>query len=127
MKKSAKTILFWTPRILCILFTAFISIFAADVFEGNQGFWQTVLALLLHLIPAFLMLIILVVSWRWEWIGGTLFTGLGIFYIAWFWGRFHWSAYVIISGSLFLLGFLFILGWIYRKEIKMKNQLNENN
>ena len=41
-----KTWLTWTPRILGLLFAAFLSLFALDVFEqGYQG-WETVLALL---------------------------------------------------------------------------------
>ncbi len=118
MKTTAKRILFWTPRVLCLLFAVFISLFALDVFGENHGFWNTVLALLIHLIPTGLLLVILAFTWRWEWIGGLLFPALGAFYIIAFWGRFHWAAYVILSGSLFLLGALFLLGWIYRSDIR---------
>ncbi len=49
-------------------------------------------------------------------IGGLLFPALGAFYIIAFWGRFHWSVYAIISGSLFLLGGLFLLSWKSRRQ-----------
>jgi len=120
MKKPTKWFLFWTPRILCLLFAAFISLFALDVFGENQGFWHTTLALLMHLIPTGILLLILALTWRWEWVGGLLFPGLGAFYILAFWGRFHWSVYVILSGSLFLLGALFLLGWKYRTELRAR-------
>ena len=120
MKTSTKRILFWTPRILCLLFAAFISLFALDVFGDHQGLWQTTLALLIHLIPTGILLLILAVTWRWEWVGGLLFPALGAFYIVAFWGRFHWSAYAILSGCLFLLGALFLLGWKYRMELHAK-------
>jgi hypothetical protein len=118
MKTTMKHILFWTPRILCLLFAGFISLFALDVFGGNHGFWNTLLALLRHLIPTGILLLILAVAWRWEWIGGLLFSALGALYIIGMWGRFHWSAYAVISGPLFLLGALFLLGWKYRSEIR---------
>ena len=120
MKTPMKRFLFWTPRILCLLFAGLISLFALDVFEGNHGFWNTTLALLMHLIPTGLLLIILAVSWRWEWVGGLLFPALGAFYLIAFGGKFHWSVYVIISGSLFLLGVLFLLNWSHRAELHAK-------
>ena len=120
MKKPTKRFLFWTPRILCLFFTALISLFALDVFGENQGFWNTTLALLIHLIPTGILLLILALTLRREWVGGLLFPALGAVYIIAFWGRFHWSAYLILSGSLFLLGALFLLGWKYRAELRAK-------
>jgi hypothetical protein len=118
MKTLTKAFLFWTPRILCLLFAAFISMFALDVFEEKHGFWNTALALLVHLIPTAVLLLILALAWRWEWIGGVVFPVLGACYLFFFWGRFHWSAYAIISGSLFLLGTLFLLGWSSRLKLR---------
>lgn len=118
MKTTPKRLLFWTPRILCLLFAGFLSLFALDVFESRLGFWQTILALLIHLIPTWLVLLTLAIAWRWEWVGGTLLVGLGAFYLIAFWGRFHWSAYLCIAGPLFLTGLLFFLGWLYRREIR---------
>jgi hypothetical protein len=121
MKTSTKRFLFWTPRIICILFACFISIFALDVFDETHGFWNTLLALLIHLIPTGLLLLILAVAWRWEWVGALLFSALGILYFIAFWGRFHWSVYAIIAGPLFLLSALFLLGWIRRMDIRAKS------
>jgi hypothetical protein len=117
MKTSTKRFLLWTPRILCLLFAGLISLFALDVFEENDGFWNTTLALLMHLVPTAILLILLAVSWRWECFGGLAFPALGAYYLVAFWGKFHWSAYAIISGSLFLLGALFLLSWSKRAEL----------
>ena len=114
MNTITKRFLFWAPRVLCLFFAAFISLFALDVFSEHRGFWDTTLALLMHLIPTAILLAILALSWRWEWVGGLLFPALGAAYLAAFWGRFHWSAYVVLSGSLFLLGALFLLSWSKR-------------
>ena len=120
MKTLAQRLLFWTPRILGLLFAAFISLFAFDVFEGNHGFWQTTLALMMHLIPTAILIAVVAVSWRWEWVGGVLFPGLGIFYLVSFWGRFPWSVYALISGPLFLLGVLFLMNWRQRATLHAK-------
>ncbi|HLE60293.1 MAG TPA: hypothetical protein VI700_02045, partial [Thermoanaerobaculaceae bacterium] len=99
---------------------AFISIFAADVFGEGRGFWQTALALLMHLIPTFLIVAILVVSWRREWIGGILFIALGVLYIVWAWNRPFgiWSTFLMIAGPPVLTGALFLLNWRYRAELR---------
>ena len=64
MNASVKRVLFWAPRILCILFAIFLSVFALDVFSEGYGFWQTIGALLLHLVPTFIVVIALLIGWR---------------------------------------------------------------
>ncbi|HUU28898.1 MAG TPA: hypothetical protein VM123_13890 [archaeon] len=118
MKRPVKRLLFWTPRVLCILFAIFVSLFALDVFSEGYGFWKTILALLIHLIPTYIIIIVLIFSWRWEWVGGILFTALGAFYIFWVWGRFTWLTYLVMSGPLFLVGVLFLVNWVYRAELR---------
>lgn len=109
--------LFWTPRILCLLFAAFLSVFALDVFDEGYGFWKTILALLVHLIPTWIILIVLAISWRWEWVGAILFTALGVLYPVLFWGRFVWYVYLFMSGPLFAVGGLFLVNWFFRREL----------
>jgi hypothetical protein len=114
MKKPIHPVLFWAPRGLVILQAAFISIFALDVFGEGYTFWQTVLALFMHLLPTFAVLIVLAIAWRWEWIGAVLLAGLGIFYIFSIGIKIHWSASLIIAGPLFLAGGLFLANWIIK-------------
>ena len=118
MKKPMKRIVFWMPRVLCVLFAVFISLFALDVFGEGYGFWETIVALLMHLIPTGIILIALAIAWRWEWIGAILFVALGAWYVIMAWGEFDWIAYLLISGPLFLLGALFLVNWLYRAELR---------
>lgn len=68
----------WIPRILGIIAILFISIFALDSFEpGHSPGWQ-LQAFLVHLIPSFFMLILLVIAWKREWLGGLLFALSGL-------------------------------------------------
>ena len=120
MNTSTKLALFWTPRVLCILFAMLLSLFASDVFSEGFGFWRTILALLIHLVPVYIVVIALVIAWRWEWVGAILFIALALFYLVGSWGRFHWSAYLVISGPLVLLGVLFLFNWIYRAQLRTR-------
>ncbi|MBN1935064.1 MAG: hypothetical protein JW934_10385 [Anaerolineae bacterium] len=115
MKEPIKKLLFWTPRIMTILFAVFVSLFALDVFGPGQNFWNMLLGFLIHLIPTYLIVIALVIAWRWEWVGTILFVGLGVLYIVWARGQ-HWSAYLILSGTSCLIGLLFLASWLYRRR-----------
>jgi hypothetical protein len=111
MKSSLKRVLTWTPRVLAILFAAFISLFALDVFGEGYTFWETLWALLMHLVPTFLVLIALAIAWRWAWLGGILFLALGVGYLLLAGSRVHWSAVLFIAGPLWLVGGLFLVSW----------------
>jgi hypothetical protein len=118
MKKSVKPVVFWMPRIMCLLFAVFVSLFALDVFGAGYGFWGTIVALLMHLIPTAIILIVLAIAWRWEWIGAILFVALGVWYVIMAWGKFGWPTYLFIAGPLFLVGALFLVNWLYRAELQ---------
>jgi hypothetical protein len=118
MQPSTKRLLYWTPRVLTILFAIFISLFALDVFSEGKGFWEITLALLMHLIPTAIIIGVLVLSWRREWIGAILYVAMAILYIVWAWGRFPLSTYLIIAGPLVLTGALFMVNWLLRAQIR---------
>jgi len=115
-----KPLLFWTPRVLCLLFAVFLSLFALDVFNEGYGFWKTILALLVHLIPTWIVLAVLAISWRWEWAGAMLF-------------RLPWhlvSAQHLGTDALVrpprdlrstvLVGAMFLIDWMYRARLATK-------
>lgn len=77
MKTSVK-MLKWTPRILCILAILFLSLFAFDSFSSERTFWQNTGAFLMHLIPSFVLIAILIVAWKWENIGGIILIIVGV-------------------------------------------------
>lgn len=87
--------------------------FALDVFGEGYGFGETILALLIHLIPTYLVIIALIIAWRWEGVGSILFILFALFYLVMSGGG-GW----VISGPLFLLGFLFLLNWIHKRRLK---------
>lgn len=118
MKPFWKRTLYLAPRMLSLLFAGFISLFALDVFAEGYGFWETLLALAIHLIPTALILIVAALAWRWEWIGAIAFLGMGVWYIVMTRGEEHWMTYVFIPGPLFLLAILYFLNWLWRSDLR---------
>ena len=120
MKRSISKIIFWMPRVLAIFFIAFLSLFSLDIFDENRGFWMTILGLLMHNIPSLILIIVLIISWNYEIIGGVAFILAGLLYIVLIfmnpvfnWYMLFWS--MIIAGPAFLIGILFLLNWSKRK------------
>ena len=114
-------LLYWVPRVLCIVFTILISFFALDVFSESKGIGEIILDLFMHLIPIFILIAVLVISWRREWIGGILFISLGFLYIINMWGKFPLVTYILMAGPLIITGILFLLNWKYRAELRPKD------
>lgn len=77
MKTSVK-IIHWTPRIIVIIATLFVSMFALDSFTPERTFIQNLGAFFMHLIPSFVLIVLLIVAWKKELIGGILFTVAGL-------------------------------------------------
>jgi hypothetical protein len=71
----------------------------------------------MHLIPSILLASALALAWRWEWIGAVLFIGWAVWYAGTARG-FDWSVYVIIAGVPAVIGLLFLVDWVLRKQIR---------
>lgn len=110
--------LLWAPRVLTIAFAAFLSIFALDVFGEGHGFWRTAGELLMHLIPTFLILLILAVAWRREWLGALFLIAVAALYVVTSRGRFPIGVYFTIAGPVTLAAILFLISWKYRTRLR---------
>ena len=116
MKERVGKVLYWTPRILSILFVIFLSLFSLDVFGNGYTFWQTVLGLLIHNIPSLILLVIVIISWKHEIVGGIAFIIAGLLYIVLLLTSSSFEGYMlswsmIIFGPAFLIGILYLLNW----------------
>lgn len=117
MTATWERFLFWAPRVLAILFAAFLGVFAADVFSETSGFWSTAAALLLHLIPSVLVLLILWIARRREWLGGMFYLAFGVIFLVTSWQTADWVGTVVISAPLLAIAFLlFAHGWLLRSS-----------
>ncbi len=123
MTKATGGAVFWAPRILTILFALFLSLFALDVFAEAHGDLETLAALVLHLVPAFLVVILLVLAWRWDLVGVIAFAGLAVTCPIVMRGRgFPWVTYVTMSVPLLLMSVLFLLSWRQRRRVRTAGQ-----
>lgn len=117
MRQRITRMLLWLPRILGIAFALFLSIFALDVFGVGYSVWETVVALFMHLIPSFLLLIAVALAWRREWIGAVVFLAFSVWYLSSFQGLFAWSAFLLIAGPPFVIGMLYLFNWLYMPKL----------
>ncbi len=116
---NSNRLLFWAPRILCILAILFVSMFALDAFAPELTIWQQIGGFLIHLIPTYVLIALLAVAWRWEYVGGIIYTlaGLGFGVLIFFtnYSRNQFSLAqslvntVIIALPFVVVGVLFIL------------------
>ena len=104
-------VLVWTPRILVILFAAFISLFALDEFREKRPFFKKILGLFIHLIPTFFIILSVIIAWRFKLIGGVLFAIVGIVFTLFFKTYTNIGRFAMLSLPLFLTGALFIISY----------------
>jgi len=124
MEKKINKFIYWTPRILSIIFICFLALFSLDVISPELGFWQIVVGLFMHNIPVFILLAVLLISWKHEIVGGVVFILAGILYILILltnilrnpseWYVLFWA--LQISGPAFFIGILFIVNWIKKRN-----------
>ena len=124
MGQKINKFIYWTPRILSIIFICFLALFSLDVISPELSFWQTVLALFMHNIPPLVLLAVLLISWKYEIVGGIAFILAGLLYISimvinalknqFEWYMLSWS--IEIAGVAFFIGTLFLIGWFKKKK-----------
>ena len=125
MEKKINKFIYWTPRILSIIFICFLALFSLDVISPELSFWQIVVGLFMHNIPVFILLAVLLISWKHEIVGGIVFILAGLLYsglsiiriimsnpVEWY--MLFWS--LQIAGPAFLIGILFIINWRRKKH-----------
>ena len=114
--KNLNKKLYWTPRILGVVFILFVSLFALDVFGSGYGFWKTIVAFFIHLAPAYVLVVVLYIAWRWELVGGFIFLFLALYYILTVNANFLYK--LPIAAPLMLIGGLFIWSKYSKNKIQ---------
>jgi hypothetical protein len=102
-------------RILAIAFAIFISLFALDVFIPGVPLGNILLALVMHLIPTYIILILLWVAWKRPLAGGILFILAGAAYPILASGE-DLIAFLLIGGIPIIIGILFLLGAVLKNK-----------
>lgn len=104
-----------------MIFIAFLALMSLDVFTGGASSWEIIVGLFMHNIPVFILLAVLIISWKYEIVGGIAFILAGFLYIfitarnADDWRMaLAWS--IQIAGMAFVIGGFFIANWIKKRR-----------
>jgi len=126
MKTSTIQLFHWLPRIFCILSILFVSMFALDAFAPGLTIWQQLGAFFMHLLPSFALLAFLVIAWKWELIGGIIFTLIGLGLSPFIYNMNHTRNHFTVGASLgvvmmitfpfVVVGILFIVSHFLKKK-----------
>jgi hypothetical protein len=121
-------VLWWLPRILSILFIAFISLFALDVFSEGYVWYEFIVALIMHLIPTIILASLLIIAWKEELLGAAIFYGaiIALVFIVGP-GSEDLIGFIVIALPVFVIGTLFLIlgiegkqGQSFKKHVKDK-------
>lgn len=108
----------WLPRILAIIFIIFISLFALEAFSGGATFPNAIMPFLGQLIPSFILIIILILSWRRSAVSGWIFILAGVAFMFYFNSYRFLTSFLIISLPPIIIGVLFLLPSMMGKKAK---------
>jgi len=90
--------------VLSLGFAIFISLFALDVIGQERWF----LALVIHLVPTYVVIISTIISWKKEFWGSVLWLIMGVFYL-WM----SWQAWIVYIPAIIIGGLNF---WLSKKR-----------
>ena len=116
----------WTARMIVILAILFVSMFALDSFSPELTIWQQLLGFAIHLVPSFILIIVLLIAWKWELIGGIILMiislGLSPLIYQHNYNMNHsvgmsLGIIMMITFPFFLAGVLFILEHFMKKKV----------
>jgi hypothetical protein len=118
--KRMARFLYLTPRISGILIAVFTGLFALDVFEIPGTFWEKLLGFVIHAAPAIVMIVLLVLAWRWEWVGTLAFGAAALYMLRFVIGgwKFDFGNLLLFVLPMSLIASLFWLNWRWRQEIR---------
>ena len=102
----------WTPRVLLLLFVGFLALLSLDVFVPGRSAGALALALLLHNLPALVLLGVAVLAWRRPWVGALAFAAFAAWWLPAFAERaFPPSVALLMAGLPLSASALFLLSW----------------
>lgn len=113
--------IYWTPRLLSILFCCFLALFSFDVFESGVNL-TSLGGFVIHNIPVILLAAVTAAAWKREIVGAIVFWGAAVLYAYWILRGPGFSSGVIssivtIAVPAALIGTLYWVGWHRRLHL----------
>ncbi|MFH1536638.1 MAG: hypothetical protein ABID45_01475 [Patescibacteria group bacterium] len=119
-KETLKKILYWSPRILGIVFIVLINLiqFIGYLLSPDMALREEILSDAIHWIQNLILVAILLVTWKWGDIGIILYLSIGIIYfLVLITGFILAPVQIIFIAFLFIIGLLFLLEKILSKKL----------
>jgi len=125
MSEKSKTLLLWSPRVLAMLFAAFLLVFSFDSIIPGAALFDNLLRFFMQNIPVLIIIAIIFISWSYEITGGAAFVLVGVAHIGrtlfyatngaepWY-SKLGWS--LIIAGPAVIIGVLYLFNWRIRQK-----------
>ena len=119
MNPRLKSIFYFTPRVLSIIMVLFLMLFSLDVFDTTTNIQELLIGLVIHNVPAIILLVASIFAWKHELIGVAIYYLGAVFYAVIvfdnqlnFFIQLSWIATIslplIIIGTLYLISYMFI-------------------
>lgn len=120
IERKVSKFIYWMPRVVSILFIIFLVMFSLDVFTPGATAKDIIIGLFMHNIPSLILVVVLIISWKYEIVGGIVFILAGLVYIIMVAIRQPWPLVLtwslIIAGPAFFIGILFMITWFKKKD-----------
>ena len=116
-------ILGWSARTIIFLVIVIMAMFSLDVFEMNKTLGEKLFGLLIHNIPVLILVIILIIAWEKELIGGVLFIVASLIFM------FKFNTFTSNNGTLVIFVPILVAGILFMaiffiKSLKSKTSEN---
>jgi hypothetical protein len=98
-----------SPRTWAVLVCLYLGLFALAAFSGAKPLLRAIADFVVHLAPVIVLLGVVALSRRREWLGGFVFTALAAAYA--YLARRHLDWVIGVSGPLLLVGILYLRSW----------------
>ena len=119
MNPRLKSIFYFTPRVLSIIMVLFLMLFSLDVFDTTTNIQELLIGLVIHNVPAIILLVASIFAWKYELIGVAIYYLVAVLYAVIvfdnqlnFFIQLSWIATIslplIIIGTLYLISYMFI-------------------
>lgn len=98
------------------LFTFVLSQYLLWMFFSEYDVWyEILLALFMHLIPAFILIGSLILAWKKKLVGGIVYLVLTLLFTRWFDLYESWQGFLLIGMPLLVISGLFLLAHKFEK------------
>lgn len=108
----------WIPRVLGVLYIVFFSVFSMDTLQNNVPLIERMGGLLIHLLPSFVLIALLILSWSRPLLGGFIFSFCSLYVTVYFHTYQSIFSFLCFTLPLAIMALLFFISPVKEKKLK---------